>query len=40
MSDIQSICIGFLCIILAVFNLVDWVQVFWKMETKKHFFAY
>ena len=35
MSDIQSICIGFLCIILAIFNLVGWVQVFWKMETKK-----
>lgn len=35
MSDIQSICIGFLCIILAVFNLVDWVQVFLEDGNKK-----
>ena len=35
MSDIQSICIGFLCIILAVFNLVGWVEVFLEDENRK-----
>ena len=35
MSDIQSICIGFLCIILAVFNLVAWVQVFLEDSNRK-----
>ena len=35
MSDIQSICIGFLCIILVVFNLVGWVEVFLEDENRK-----
>lgn len=35
MSDIQSICISFLCIILAVFNLVGWVQVFLEDRNRK-----